>query len=225
MFGEFISHQLVFKDKSLCLNRWFRARRQFGQSYKRIGSNIHLNDKLIILDLRREYIAACVLYSTTRPFRREQNRIQQLSHRLEAVGFGSIDGVRIDCSTDATMRQVNELPPGATVRFLWEPRALYCDGVRLRCIPDSLMDGWYYARRTAGQGDPADIAAQWQGDGADYLLVYEFGREFEREHAALYDSADWLAWGEFAGEFLDEVWRTGNPGDDVQYILYRWRAP
>ncbi len=125
----------------------------------------------------------------------------------------------------ATMRQVNELPPGATVRFLWEPRALYCDGVRLRCIPDSLMDGWYYARRTAGQGDPADIAAQWQGDGADYLLVYEFGREFEREHAAPYDSADWLAWGEFAGEFLDEVWRTGNPGDDVQYILYRWRAP
>ncbi len=124
----------------------------------------------------------------------------------------------------ATMQRVNELPPGATVRFLWEPRALYCDSVRLHCISDSLMDGWYYARRTVGQGGTADIAAQWQGDGADYLLVYEFGREFEREHAALYDPADWLAWDAFAGEFLDEVWRTGTPGDDVQYILYRWRA-
>ncbi len=123
----------------------------------------------------------------------------------------------------ATMQRVNELSPGATVRFLWEPRALYCDGVRLHCIPDSLMDGWYYARRTVGQGEPADIAAQWQADGADYLLVYEFGREFEREHAALYDPADWCAWDEFVGGFLDEVWRTGNPGGDVQYILYRWR--
>lgn len=123
----------------------------------------------------------------------------------------------------ATMQRVNELPPGATVRFLWEPRALYCAGERLRCVPDALMDGWYYARRTVGQGEPAAIAARWQADGANYLLVYEFGREFEREHAALYDSADWLAWDAFAGEFLDEVWRNGTPGDDVQYILYRWR--
>ncbi|MEP0763356.1 MAG: hypothetical protein HRF48_11540, partial [Chloroflexota bacterium] len=123
----------------------------------------------------------------------------------------------------ATMQRVNALPPGATVRFLWEPRALYCDGEHLHCIPDSLMDGWYYARRTVGQGEPAEVAARWQAEGADYLLVYEFGRAYEREHAALYDPADWLAWEAFSGEFLDEVWRTGTPGDDVQYILYRWR--
>jgi 4-amino-4-deoxy-L-arabinose transferase-like glycosyltransferase len=123
----------------------------------------------------------------------------------------------------ATMQRVNALPSGATVRFLWEPRALYCDGERLRCIPDSLMDGWYYARRTVGQGKPAEVATRWQAEGADYLLVYEFGRAYEREHAALYDPADWLAWEAFSGKFLDEVWRTGTPGDDVQYILYRWR--
>ena len=123
----------------------------------------------------------------------------------------------------ATMQRVNALPPGATVRFLWEPRALYCDSERLRCVPDSLMDGWYYARRAVGQGEPAEIAARWQADGAEYLLVYEFGREYEREHAAPYNPADWLAWEAFVGEFLDEVWRTGTPGDDVQYILYRWR--
>lgn len=124
----------------------------------------------------------------------------------------------------ATMRQLDTLPAGATVRFLWEPRYLYCDGERLRCVPDSLMDGWYHARRTVEDGSPAAIAAAWQAAGADYLLVYEFGRAFEQEHATLYDSADWVAWEQFTAEHLQEVWRTGNP-DDVQYILYRWRAP
>ncbi len=124
----------------------------------------------------------------------------------------------------ATMRALEALPPGATVRFLWEPRYLYCDSERLRCVPDSLMDGWYYARRTVEDGDPAAIAAQWQAAGADYLLVYEFGRAFEQEHAALYDPADWTAWKQFVAGHLQEVWRTGNP-DDVQYILYSWRAP
>lgn len=124
----------------------------------------------------------------------------------------------------ATMRQLDPLPAGATVRFLWEPRYLYCDGERLRCVPDSLMDGWYHARRTVGDGSPAAIAAAWQAAGADYLLVYEFGRAFEQEHATLYAPADWVAWQRFAAEHLQEVWRTGNP-DDVQYILYRWRAP
>ncbi|GIV81416.1 MAG: hypothetical protein KatS3mg051_0770 [Anaerolineae bacterium] len=124
----------------------------------------------------------------------------------------------------ATMRELDSLPPGVTVRFLWEPRYLYCDSERLRCVPDSLMDGWYYARRTVEDGSPAAIAAQWQAAGADYLLVYEFGRAFEQEHATLYDPADWTAWEQFVADHLQEVWRTGNP-DDVQYILYRWRAP
>ena len=123
----------------------------------------------------------------------------------------------------ATMRELDALPAGVTVRFLWEPRYLYCDSEHLRCVPDSLMDGWYHARRTAGDGSPAAIAAQWQAAGADYLLVYEFGRAFEQEHATLYDPADWTAWEQFVADHLQEVWRTGNP-DDVQYILYCWRA-
>jgi hypothetical protein len=124
----------------------------------------------------------------------------------------------------ATMRQLDTLPARATVRLLWEPRYLYCDSEHLRCVPDSLMDGWYHARRTVGDGSPAAIAAQWQAAGVDYLLVYEFGRAFEQEHATLYDPADWVAWQQFVADHLQEVWRTGNP-DDVQYILYRWRAP
>ncbi|MBN1200581.1 MAG: hypothetical protein JXJ20_01875 [Anaerolineae bacterium] len=125
---------------------------------------------------------------------------------------------------EAIIRQVNTLPPGSCVRLLWEPRSLYCDETRVSCRPDSLMDAWYYARRTVGGGDPAAIAAAWQADGdPDYLLVYEFGRRYERDHSDQYDPADWAAWDVFVADHLDEVWRGGNADDDIQYILYTWR--
>lgn len=122
-----------------------------------------------------------------------------------------------------TMRQINTLPPDKTVRFLWEPRYLYCDHKRLTCYPDSLMDAWYYARRTVSDGHPLAIAQAWRMEGIDYLLVYEFGRAYERETAALYERTDWDAWANFVDEYLFEEWRNGNSEDNVQYILYRWR--
>jgi hypothetical protein len=130
----------------------------------------------------------------------------------------------------ATMQDINQLPEGSTVRFLWEPRYLYCDNERLHCYTDSLMDAWYYARRAVGDGSPAAIADRWQADGVDYLLVYEFGREYEcgavcgseEEGNNLYSEDDWRAWDTFAADYLVEVWRNG-PEDDTSYILYRWR--
>ncbi len=131
-----------------------------------------------------------------------------------------------------TMEQINELPEGTTVRFLWEPRYLYCDDQRLNCYTDSLMDAWYYARRTVGDGSPAAIAARWQSEQIDYLLVAEAGRKFECGPRCdsedegytgnkLYDAADWEAWDAFVQEYLVEEWHNGS--DDVQYILYGWR--
>jgi hypothetical protein len=129
-----------------------------------------------------------------------------------------------------TMAEINQLPEGTTVRLLWEPRYLYCDSERIRCVTDSLMDAWYYARRTAGDGSPAAIAQRWQAGGADYLLVYEFGRTFEcgepcgAQEAGndFYSAADWAAWETFVEDYLIEEWRNGLE-DDTQYILYRWR--
>lgn len=123
-----------------------------------------------------------------------------------------------------TMQRINDLPPGTTVRFLWEPRYLYCDNERLNCHTDSLMDAWYYARRTVAEGEPAAIAAAWRDAGADYLLVYDFGRRFEQDNADLYDPADWDAWETFVADHLVEQWRNGKmPDDEPQYILYAWR--
>jgi len=121
-----------------------------------------------------------------------------------------------------TMQQVNQLPVESTVRFLWEPRYLYCDKERLTCHTDSLMDAWYYARRTVADGNPAAIASAWRLDGADYLLVYEFGRTYEQENSEFYTAADWVAWDTFVNAELVEIRRNGNADDDIQYILYRW---
>ncbi|MBN1678650.1 MAG: hypothetical protein JW966_00065 [Anaerolineae bacterium] len=121
------------------------------------------------------------------------------------------------------IRHVNDLPDGTRIRFLWEPRTLYCDQKHLDCRPDSLMDSWYHARRTVNGGSLAAIAQQWQASGADRLLVYEYGREFERDNASLYDDADWADWDVFVAEYLNEDWRGGNTDDEIQYIIYSWR--
>ena len=122
-----------------------------------------------------------------------------------------------------TLQRINQLPAGVTVRFLWEPRYLYCDLERIHCVTDSLMDSWYYARRTVGKGSPAEIATQWRQEGIDYLLVYEFGRDFEEESASLYTQSDWDAWRLFVHDHLIELWHNGNPDGDIQYVLYDWR--
>ena len=122
-----------------------------------------------------------------------------------------------------TMQRINQLPAGTTVRFLWEPRYLYCDDTRLNCYTDSLMDAWYYARRVIADGSPAAIAQAWRGEDIDYLLVYEFGRDFEKDSAPLYNPDDWTAWDVFVQDYLLEEWSNGNADDDTQYILYAWR--
>lgn len=121
------------------------------------------------------------------------------------------------------MRQVSALPDGTRVRFLWEPRSLYCAGERVVCVPDSLMDGWYTARRTIGDGSPDAIAAAWRV-GSDRLLVYDFGAHFERADNTLYTPADWDAWQVFVAEQLVAEWQGVKDGEAI-YTIYRWRSP
>jgi hypothetical protein len=121
------------------------------------------------------------------------------------------------------MRQVNALPQGSTVRFLWEPRYLYCDAKKVDCYTDSLMDGWYYARRTVDGGTPASIVRVWKSSGLDYLLVYEFGRKYEKDKNAFYTPEDWAAWDRFADQYLEEVWVGGNQAEP-QYVIYQWKS-
>ncbi|WP_162909531.1 hypothetical protein [Aggregatilinea lenta] len=125
--------------------------------------------------------------------------------------------------TPVAFDEVNDLEPGTEVWFLWEPRGLYCDDERITCRVDSSLDAWVHARRTVEDGDPAAIAAAWQADGADALLVFESGRVYEEDGNDDYTAADWAAWQTFTQAYLDEVWR-GGPQDEPAYILYRWRS-
>ncbi|HEX6386223.1 MAG TPA: hypothetical protein VF177_16245, partial [Anaerolineae bacterium] len=66
-----------------------------------------------------------------------------------------------------------QLPPDATIMFLWEPRSYYCDH---DCRPDSILDTFghlEYLYRTAD-----DIAATWHQAGITHILLHQAGLDF-----------------------------------------------
>jgi 4-amino-4-deoxy-L-arabinose transferase-like glycosyltransferase len=74
----------------------------------------------------------------------------------------------------AAMRAINEeLPPGAVVLFLFEPRSYYCDAT---CRPDSILDryGHWHSR----YADAAAIAEAWRREGVTHVLLWQHGLEF-----------------------------------------------
>ncbi|MCZ7544116.1 MAG: hypothetical protein M5R40_11565 [Anaerolineae bacterium] len=64
----------------------------------------------------------------------------------------------------AALEEVNQLPDGAGVMFLWEPRSFYCRA-GIDCWPDALLDHWYHDMRVS-EGDIDAIAARWQAEGS-----------------------------------------------------------
>jgi len=72
------------------------------------------------------------------------------------------------------MMDMNEqLPPDATVVFLWEPRSYYC---HRDCRPDSILDTFghlEYRYGTAG-----NIAAFWREAGVTHVLLHQAGLDF-----------------------------------------------
>lgn len=88
----------------------------------------------------------------------------------------------------SAMQAVGDLPAGARVLMLWEPRSLYCQP---RCIPDEVLDRWpndLYRWKT-----PETVLAVWRGAGYSHLLVYRAGADFLRSADSRYQPADWEA--------------------------------
>ncbi|MBN1955651.1 MAG: glycosyltransferase family 39 protein [Anaerolineae bacterium] len=69
------------------------------------------------------------------------------------------------------IQAVNELPAGAQVLFLWEPRSYHC---RAACLPDALLDRWLHATQLYGR-DAAAIADAWRADGVTHVLLHQMG--------------------------------------------------
>lgn len=111
------------------------------------------------------------------------------------------------------MQAVNELPDGARVRFLWEPRGYYCE---TECIADVILDQWWYLNRTVG--GPEEIAGRWRSEGVTHVLIYDLGVRLEKEAQPLLTEDDWAALDVFRLDYLDRERRFGDA-----YSLYELR--
>ncbi|MFQ5921952.1 MAG: hypothetical protein ACE5M4_03845 [Anaerolineales bacterium] len=113
------------------------------------------------------------------------------------------------------MEEINELPPGSKVRFLWEPRSYYCSD-RMVCEPDALLDRWWHSRRS--HGDEDRIAEAWDSDGVTHVLLFQVGAQEIRD--AGFDpltEADWESLARFVDRYLEAI-----PGSEGAYTLYRF---
>jgi 4-amino-4-deoxy-L-arabinose transferase-like glycosyltransferase len=66
-----------------------------------------------------------------------------------------------------------ELPAGANVLFLWEPRSYGCRAV---CHPDTILDN--FASLVHRHGDAAGIASRLRDEGISHVLLYQAGLDF-----------------------------------------------
>jgi hypothetical protein len=90
------------------------------------------------------------------------------------------------------VQAINDLPDGARVLNLWEPRGLYC---LPKCYPDEVLDRWVTAFRELQ--DPILVLQSWKNAGYTHILYYKLGAEFIQEDDARYRTSDWKALHEF----------------------------
>ncbi|MGQ0601687.1 MAG: ArnT family glycosyltransferase [Anaerolineales bacterium] len=87
------------------------------------------------------------------------------------------------------LQRVNALPAEARVLFLWEPRSLECVTIE-RCLPDTIIDRWWHARRTVGSAQA--ILSGWRVEGVTHVLLAETGIAFVKQNdVGLFTAADW----------------------------------
>ena len=114
------------------------------------------------------------------------------------------------------MESVNELPAGAVVTFLWEPRSYYC---QRDCRPDSILDE--FGHLTYQHGDADAIARAWREEGVTNVLLFQAGLDLVLAANSADDDPlpEPAALGELRRDHLELVKTTG---DDV-YQLFALR--
>jgi hypothetical protein len=98
------------------------------------------------------------------------------------------------------MADVNQLPEGSVVRFLWEPRSYHC-APHVSCEPDALLDRWWHTWQH--ETDVDAIAEAWRDEGVTHVLIFHAGREAVREEGFDPLTADaWAGLEAFADTYL-----------------------
>ncbi|HEY69312.1 MAG TPA: hypothetical protein G4O08_01885 [Anaerolineae bacterium] len=95
------------------------------------------------------------------------------------------------------MADVNQLPEGARIRFLWEPRSYYCAG-HVICEPDALLDRWWHDHQQLA--NPGEIAESWRAEGVTHVLIFHAGSQAVRAEG--FDPLNEDAW-DALDEFME----------------------
>ena len=113
------------------------------------------------------------------------------------------------------MQTVAELPVGAHVQFLWEPRSYYS---RRLVQPDPILETWKHLCDLHNR-DVDAIAAEWQGRGVTHILLHTAGMNLVAQESADHlTPSDIVAWETLHARYLDIVWEISDA-----YALYTWR--
>jgi hypothetical protein len=113
------------------------------------------------------------------------------------------------------MQAVAELPVGAHVQFLWEPRSYYSQRV---VQPDSVLETWKYLCDLYNH-DVAAIAADLHRRGVTHLLLHTAGMNLVAQEAPDHlTPSDMATWEALRAQYLDVVWEVPQA-----YVLYTWR--
>lgn len=113
------------------------------------------------------------------------------------------------------MADINQLPEGSVVRFLWEPRSYHC-ARHVTCEPDALLDRWWHTWQH--ETDESAIAETWRDEGVTHVLVFHAGGQAVQEEGfdPLSDEA-WMGLTSFIdGHLIKLTVREGG------YALYTW---
>ncbi len=114
------------------------------------------------------------------------------------------------------METVNDLPSQSKILFLWESRPYYCE---VTCVPDTILDRWWYYRRTLGEAD--QISSQLRSENITHVLIYDLGVQMEKDDQPMIKGSDWHELECFVDE---ELVLLESFGDGDAYSLYRLSA-
>ena len=112
-----------------------------------------------------------------------------------------------------------ELPQGAVVLFLWEPRSYHCRG-EIECRPDALLDRWLHATHLYGM-DASAIATSWRKQGVTHVLLHRLG--YEAIRAAQFDPLTQADQDTLAILQRDSMKKVKDFGE--AYVLYTLQSP
>ena len=112
----------------------------------------------------------------------------------------------------AAMQYINEnLPSGAKILFLWEPRSYYC---QRQAQPDAILETWKHLVYEYGSVDA--IARHLADEGYTHVLLHQKGLEFVVEAGMdPITGEDVRLWEDLASDYLTVVHREGEG-----YVLY-----